>query len=75
MYLKVWIKKLERDGLRLSLFQVAETVCRPVYELEVDMPLSEVLEWRAYWKWKAAAEKKATEKAQREAKSKSGRRW
>ena len=38
------------------------------------MPLSEVDEWRAYWKLKADAEKKAAEKAQREARVKKARR-
>lgn len=55
------------DGLRLLLFQVAEAVCRPVYELEEDLPLRELLEWAAYWRWKNAEEKKQLEKARREA--------
>lgn len=43
---------------------------RPVYELEEEMPLSELFEWRSYWKLKADAEAKAAEKAKREAKLK-----
>jgi hypothetical protein len=38
-----------------------------VYELEVDLPLYELLEWRAFWKIEAAAEEKAIEKSRREA--------
>ena len=34
------------------------------------MPLEEILEWRGYWNWKADAEKKALEKAERESKNK-----
>lgn len=61
------------DGLRLLLFQVAEAVSRPVYELEEDMPLREVLEWPVYWRWKNAEEKKQIEKARREAEVKAPR--
>lgn len=43
---------------------------RPVYELEEELPLHELLEWRAFWALKAEAEKKAIEKAQREARAK-----
>lgn len=35
------------------------------------MPLSELIEWQTYWAVKAEAEKKAHEKARREAESKS----
>lgn len=45
-----------------------------MYELEQEMPLAEVYEWRAFWRLKADAEKKASEKAQREGKAKRGRR-
>lgn len=48
---------------------MAEAVGKPVYELERDMPLHEVIEWRVFWQLKADAEKKALEKARREAKS------
>lgn len=61
------------DGLRLLLFQVAEAINRPVYELEEDLPLRELLEWPVYWRWKAAEEKKQVEKARREAEVKAPR--
>lgn len=35
------------------------------------MPLTELVEWQTYWAVKAEAEKKAHEKARREAESKS----
>jgi hypothetical protein len=53
---------------------VAETIGRPVYELEEELPLHELLEWRAFWKLKAAAEARAREKAEREGKNKRGGR-
>lgn len=53
---------------------MAEAVGRPVYELEEEMPLSEVKEWQAYWRLKAEAERKASEKAQREARLKRRRK-
>lgn len=49
-------------------------MCRPVYELEEELPLLELLEWRAYWKLKAAAEEREIEKRTRAAKSSSRRR-
>ncbi len=57
------------DGLRLLMFQVAAEIGRPVYELEEDMPLTELLEWPVFWRWKSAEEKKQIEKARREADS------
>jgi hypothetical protein len=45
-----------------------------VYELEDEMPLSEVVEWRHFWALRAKEEKKAHEKAEREARARSGRR-
>lgn len=41
------------------------------------MPLSELVEWQTYWAVKAEAEKKAHDKARREAevRSKSKKRW
>ena len=48
-------------------------VGRPVYELEVELPLHELLEWRAYWKLKAEAEKKEMDRMERERKSRRGR--
>jgi hypothetical protein len=48
-------------------------VGRPVYELEHEMPLHEVLEWREFWRLKNEAEQKAYDKAKRDASS-SGRR-
>jgi hypothetical protein len=45
-----------------------------VYELENEMPLHEVFEWRSFWKLKAEAEKKAYDKAKREAETGRGAR-
>ncbi|MDP2275282.1 MAG: hypothetical protein Q8K32_31340 [Archangium sp.] len=52
------------------MFQVGESLGRPVYELEEDMPIRELLEYPAYWRWKSAEEKKQIDKARREADAK-----
>jgi len=49
-------------------------VGRPVYELEEELPLRELLEWRAFWKLKNAAEQKQIEKSKREAEASRPRR-
>jgi hypothetical protein len=55
------------DGLRLLLFQVSDALHRPVYELEEELPLRELLEYPIYWRWRNAEEKKQIEKAKLEA--------
>lgn len=54
------------------LFLISETVGVPVYELEQNMPVSELFEWGEWFDIKQKAEEEARKKA--EAKSKRGRR-
>ena len=49
---------------------MAEAVGRPVYELEQEMPLHEVIEWRAFFNIRHEAEKKAAEKARQDSERK-----
>ncbi len=42
---------------------MSERVGRPVHELEEQLTVDELLEYRAFWKVKADAEKKAAEAA------------